>query len=61
MVRVLFLARTLSNDNDDGGGGGKENGKKAIGLDWQDNNFARAPRFLVHFSAVTARRRRETS
>ena len=59
MVRVLFVARTLSNDNDDGGG--KENGKKAIGLDWQDNNFARAPRFLVHFSAVTARLRRETS
>ena len=58
MVRVLFLARTLSNDDDDGG---KENGKKAIGLDWQDNNFARASRFLVHFFAVTARLRRETS
>ena len=59
MVRVLFLARTLSNDNDDGGG--KENGKKAIGLDWQNNNFARAARFFVHFFAVTARLRRETS
>ena len=59
MVRVLFLARTLSNDDDDGGG--KENGKKAIGLDWQDNNFARASRFFVHFFAVTARLRRETS
>ena len=59
MVRVLFLARTLSNDKDDGGG--KENGKKAIGLDWQNNNFASASRFLVHFSAVTARLRRETS
>ena len=26
-----------------------ENGKKAIGLDWQNNNFARASRSLVHF------------
>ena len=58
MVHVLFLARTLNNDDDDGG---KENGKKAIGLDWQNNNFARASRFLVHFFAVTARLRRETS
>ena len=58
MVRVLFLARTLSNDDDHDG---TENGKKAIGLDWQNNNFARASRFLVHFFAVTARLRRETS
>ena len=29
MVRVSFLERTLSNDEDDG----NENGKKAIGLD----------------------------
>ena len=26
-----------------------ENGKKAIGLDWQDDNFAYASRFFVHF------------
>ena len=26
----------------------QENGKKAIGLDWQSNNFARASRFFVH-------------
>ena len=26
----------------------QENGKKAIGLDWQGNNFARASRFFVH-------------
>ena len=32
----------LSNDDGDG----KEDGKNAIGLDWQNNNFARASRFL---------------
>ena len=31
---------TLSNDNCDG----NEDGKKAIGLDWQNNNFAVAAR-----------------
>ena len=30
--------------------------QKAIGLDWQNNNFAR---FFVHFFAVPARLRRE--
>ena len=39
--------------NDDGDS--NENGKKAIGLDKQNNNFARASRFFVHFSAVDAR------
>ena len=38
--------------NDDGDG--YENGKKAIGLDKQSNNFACASRFFVHFSAVVA-------
>ena len=41
---------SLRNDDDDG----SENGKKAIGLDKQ-NNVARASRFSVHFSAVAAR------
>ena len=36
------------------------NSKKAIGLDWQKNNFAPASRFLVHFLAVFARLRHET-
>ena len=36
-----------------------ENGKKEIGLDWQNNKFARALRFFVHFFAVTARLPRE--
>ena len=40
--------------NDDGDG--NKNGKKAIG-----NNFARASRFFVHFSAVFARLQRETA
>ena len=42
---------SLSNDY----GVGNENGKKAIGLDKGNNNFARATRFLVHFFAVVAR------
>ena len=46
----------LSSSNDDGDV--NENGKKSIGSDWQNNNFARTSRFFVHF-AVTARLRRE--
>ena len=37
------------------------NSKKVIGLDWQKNNFARASRFFVHFLAVVALLRHETS
>ena len=55
-VRSLTLG-SLTNDDGDG----NENGTKAIGFDWQNNNFARASRFFVHFSAVTARLRCETS
>ena len=36
-------------------GDGSEDGKKAIGLDWQNNNPARASRFFVHFFAINAR------
>ena len=42
-------------------GEGTENGKKAIGLNWQNNNFARASCFCVHFFAATARLQRETA
>ena len=42
-------------------GDGNENGKKAIDLDKQSNNFARASRFFVHFSAVVARLQPETA
>ena len=55
---MLILGGRLSNDD---GGGGKEKDKKAIALDWQNKNFARASRFFVHFFAVVAQLRRETS
>ena len=42
--------RSLSDD-------GNENGKK----DKQNNNFARASRFFVHFFAVVARLQRQTA
>ena len=42
-------------------GDGNENGKSAIGLDWQNNNLSRAPCFFVHFFAVTARLRLESA
>ena len=35
--------------------------QKAIDLDKQNNNFTRASRFFVHFSAVVARLQRETA
>ena len=41
----LTLA-SLRNDDADG----NENGKKAIGLDKQNNNFARASRFFLYIS-----------
>ena len=51
------LLGSLSNDDGDV----FENGKKATGLDRQNNNFARASRFFVHFFAVIARLRRENA
>ena len=39
----------------------RTDGKNAIGLDWPNNNFARASRFFVHFLAVVARLRREST
>ena len=49
--KILDLSLgSLSNDDGDG----NENGKKAIGVDWHNNYFARAARFFVHFFAVTA-------
>ena len=42
-------------------GDGNENGKKAIALDKEDNNFARASHFFAHFFAVVSRLRRETA
>ena len=48
---------SLSNDDGDG----NENGKKAIGLDKQNNNFARVSCFFVHFVTVAARLQRESA
>ena len=55
-VRNTPIIGNLYNDDGDD----NENGKKAIGLDWQNNNFARASRFFVHFFAVAARLRRKS-
>ena len=51
-----MILGNLSNDDVD-----VENGKKEIGLDWLNNNFARASCFFVHFFAVNARLRRENA
>ena len=50
--RSIEIRESLRNDDGDG----NKNGKKAIGSDWQNNNFARASRFFVDFFAVTARK-----
>ena len=55
-VRNKPIIGNLYNDDGDD----NENVKKAIGLDWQNNNFARASRFFVHFFAVAARLRRKS-
>ena len=57
MVALFYTLRSLRNDDEDG----NENGKKATGLDKQNNNFARTSRYLVLFSAVVARLQRETA
>ena len=51
-----FVVRVSKDDGD-----GNENGKKATGLSLENNNFARASRFFVHFFAVTARIQRESA
>ena len=42
----LLLGITLGSLSN-GDGNGNENGKKAIGLDWQNNRFARASRLFL--------------
>ena len=52
-VARLVLSRMLESlSNDDGDA--NENGKKAIGLDWQNNDSTRALHVFVNFLAVTA-------
>ena len=61
-ISALMLCGTAptrkgSLNNDDGDG--NENGKKAISLNWQTNNFSRASAlFFIHFFAVLAGRLR---
>ena len=57
VVRDDIPLGSLSNDDGDG----NENGKTAIGLDKQNNNFVRASRFLVHFFTVAARLQHESA
>ena len=52
-----MLIGSLGNDDGDV----NESCKKAMGLNWQNNNFTRASRFFVHFFAVTTRLRRENA
>ena len=49
---------SFSNNDGDGNENGK---KKTIGLYEQNNDFARASRFFVHFLAVVTSLRLETS
>ena len=56
--RRKTLGSLRNGDDDDDP---NENGTKAIGLDKENNNFARASRFFVHLTAVVARLRRETA
>ena len=43
-ARKTRLHKTLKNFSNDG----SENGKNAVGLDWQNNNFTQASRVFVH-------------
>ena len=52
-----YTLGSLSNDDGDG----NENGRNAIGLHWQNNNFAHSSRFFVHFFAVVQHLQRGTS
>ena len=57
LISPVLAHVSLSKDDGDG----NENSKKVIGIDWQNNNFARESSFFVHFFAVVARLRRKIS
>ena len=57
VVRDDITLGSLGNDDGDA----NENSKIAIGLEWQNNNSARASRFLVHFFTVAAWLQRESA
>ena len=54
---ALFLDDNKTNDDGDG----RRTAKKVKGFYWQNNKFARASRYFVHFFAVVAPLRHETS
>ena len=56
LLRSLIVVADWITDGDV-----NEDDKKAVGLDWQNNKFARASRFFVHFLVVTARQRCENA
>ena len=58
---IPYILGCLSEDHGNGNSNGNEKDKKAIDLDWQNNNFARASRFFVRFIALAAQIRRETT
>ena len=54
---AVNIIRSLGNDDGDG----NKNGKKAMGLlRTENNNFARASLFFVHFFVVAVRLQRES-
>ena len=57
VLPLRLRIESLSNDD----GKGNENGWKAKGLDWQNNNFSHVSSFLLHFFAVAARLQRESA
>ena len=56
-INSCLTRGSLSNNDSDS----NENRKKAIGLDWQNDNFACVSCFFVHFLAVTTRPRHENA
>ena len=58
-VPVLLLNQPREFRNE--AGDGKENVERALSLDKQNKNFARASHLFVHFLTVTARLRRENT
>ena len=58
--QVPLWVRLIGSFSDDDGDG-KENVKKTIRFIEQNNKFARASRFFLHFFAVTAPLRRENA
>ena len=54
---TLFLDDNKTNDDGDD----KENGKKYVYINKQQLNFVRASRYFVHFFAIVASLRHETS